>query len=267
MITMHTRLFRAAVPAAGGVALAALLGATGPAWAQVPDPPGNNGTVKVDGVEFDEHPDNQPHVGCEFQIDFAGFDEGEDLNATITFAVVPPTGDDILIENDELFIGDDPAGGAVDNDASKTYDLTDLLAAFTPHPQQGWHVKLTVHAEGSIGADTKYKVFWVTGCEVPPTTAPSSSTTSSSSTSSSSTTSSSTTVPGSTTSTSKGEESTTTTVVGPTTPGGPGGTTPEGELPRTGSDSVPVALGALALVGLGAAGLLAARHLRTAGEQ
>jgi hypothetical protein len=26
-------------------------------------------------------------------------------------------------------------------------------------------VKLTVNAEGSQGADTKYKVFWVTGCD------------------------------------------------------------------------------------------------------
>ena len=32
------------------------------------------------------------------------------------------------------------------------------------HPQQGYHVKLKVYAPGSIGKDTKYKVFWVTGC-------------------------------------------------------------------------------------------------------
>ena len=36
-----------------------------------------------------------------------------------------------------------------------------------PHPIQGYHVKLTVNAPGSIGADTKYKVFWVTGCRGP----------------------------------------------------------------------------------------------------
>ena len=35
---------------------------------------GNNGTVKIDGVEFDTHPDNEPHVGCIFQVDFYGFD-------------------------------------------------------------------------------------------------------------------------------------------------------------------------------------------------
>jgi hypothetical protein len=33
-------------------------------------PPGNNGTVKIDGQPFDNHPDNQPHVGCDFEVDF-----------------------------------------------------------------------------------------------------------------------------------------------------------------------------------------------------
>ena len=54
---------------------AACLVATIPGQASA-DPPGNNGTVKVDGEEFDDHPDNEPHVGCIFQIDWYGFDEG-----------------------------------------------------------------------------------------------------------------------------------------------------------------------------------------------
>ena len=53
-------------------------------------------------------------------------------------------------------------------DASKTYTLD--LTGITPHPEQGVHVELTINAHGSQGADTKYKVFWVTGCETPPTT-------------------------------------------------------------------------------------------------
>ena len=32
------------------------------------------------------------------------------------------------------------------------------------HPQQGFHVKVRINAPGSIGKDTKYKTFWVTGC-------------------------------------------------------------------------------------------------------
>jgi hypothetical protein len=139
---------------------AVLLGAA-PALA---DPPGNNGTVKIDGVEFDTAPNNEPHVGCVFQVDFYGFDEG-DLTATATFALHPPTGTSVL-QTETADIGEDPAGGGVDLDAEITVDLSAAIIASgaTPHPQQGFHVKLTVHAPGSIGADTKHKTFWVQDC-------------------------------------------------------------------------------------------------------
>lgn len=32
------------------------------------DPAGNNGTVKIDGLPNDSAPDNEPHVGCAFDI-------------------------------------------------------------------------------------------------------------------------------------------------------------------------------------------------------
>lgn len=136
------------------------------------DPPGNNGTVKIDGLAFDDHPNNEPHVGCVFEVDFYGFDEGDDLFAAVTFEAHPPTGNAVLL-TDEVFIGEDAAGGGTDLDASREYDLSVPLAEFEPHPQQGYHVKLTVNADGSIGADTKHKVFWVTDCDdpkPPPTT-------------------------------------------------------------------------------------------------
>jgi LPXTG-motif cell wall-anchored protein len=252
----------AAVTMAVGMLLAA-----GPATAQ--DPPGDNGTVKVDGVEFDDHPDNEPHVGCIFQVDFYGFDQG-DLQAAVTFEAIPPTGDAILIEDDEVAIGEDEAGGGTDLDASRTYDLTELLAGIEPHPQQGWHVRLTVHAEGSIGADTKFKVFWVTGCAPTPTTSTPTTTKPGSTTT--------TTKPGSTTTTTKLDSSTTTVPGGSTTvPGGappvpPGGdgapppSVPPGSLPRTGGDSGPLAATAAGLVLLGAAGVIAARRLRPTGD-
>ena len=67
---------------------------------------------------------------------------------------------------------DDNSGGGseVGLDASKTYTLD--LTGITPHPQQGFHVKLTVNAEGSQGADVKHKVFWVEGCGPTPTPTP-----------------------------------------------------------------------------------------------
>jgi hypothetical protein len=155
---------------AGCVALAGL--AT-PAFAQ--DPPGNNGTIKIDNVAFDDHPNNEPHVGCVFQVDFYGFDEG-DLSAHVTFESQPPTPtgpDSVTLLEDEVFIGeDDNSGGGSEAglDASETYTLN--FRDIQPHPQQGFHVKLTINAEGSQGADVKEKVFWVEQC-VTPTPTPS----------------------------------------------------------------------------------------------
>jgi hypothetical protein len=124
-------------------------------------PPGNNGTVKIDGTAFDDHPDNEPHVGCVFQIDLYNYDEGN-LQATYRFDLWAPTGSGQLAAG-SVAIGEDPNGGGRDLDASVTVDLTSALlrSGGTPHPMQGWHVRLTVNAEGSIGADVKHKMFWL----------------------------------------------------------------------------------------------------------
>jgi len=129
-------------------------------------PGGNNGTVKIDGQPWDSHPNNEPHVGCTFQVDFYGFDEG-DLYADVTFEAKPPSGTGVLL-TDRVFIGeDDNSGGGSEAglDASAEYalDVTGLIE----HPNQGYHVKLTIQADGSKGAGTKHKTFWVTGCEPP----------------------------------------------------------------------------------------------------
>ena len=186
----------------GGLLTAAAVGA-GAAGAGAADPPGNNGTVKVDGEPFDITPGNEPHVDCKFDIDFYGYDEGEDLFADVTFTAFPPdhpSGAVLDVEPKTVFIGEDSndgGGSEAGHDASQEYDLSDALASIEPHPVQGWHVKLTIHADGSQGADTKFKVFWVTGCETtPPTTEPPGSTT--------------TTVPGATTTTVPGSTPTTT---------------------------------------------------------
>jgi hypothetical protein len=251
------------------VALAALAAITlFASAASAADPPGDNGTIKVDRLPFDDHPDNEPHVGCTFQVDFYGFDEGA-LFADVTFEAHPPTGPDQTLLTDTVFIGQDSndGGGSVAGlDASETYTLD--LSGIEPHPNQGVHVKLTIHADGSQGADTKYKVFWVTGCESGSTT----STTSSSSSSSSSTTSTTLGGGGSSTTTSTtlggGGGSTTTTTTG----GGGGSTTSTalgqlpatttggGGLPLTGGNALPLLLAALALLGAGAGAVVATRR-------
>ncbi len=253
----------------GGLVLSGL---AAPAVAQ-PSPPGNNGTVKIDALDFDDHPDNEPHDGCVFQVDFYGFDLG-DLDATVTFTLVPPTGDKVDILDDERSIGEDAAGGGTDVDGSSTYDLTALLAGVTPHDQQGIHLRLTVHAEGSIGADTKFKEFWVTGCGTPPTTSPPSthppkdppspSTTGSTTTSITPNSGPTTSVPGAPTTTPGSPPAP------PAGPAGGGGTiTPaasvtSGSLPNTGTTAGPLVAAALVLAAVGAATGVAARVLRTA---
>ena len=138
------------------------------ASAAPPGPPGNNGTVKIDGVLFDDHPDNEPHPGCIFQVDFYGYDLGANLEAEVTFSAQPPSGKKYitLLTETEIAIGEDAAGGGTDLDATRTYDLSAVLTALFQHPNQGYHVKLTVHADGSDGADTKFKVFWIPSCRI-----------------------------------------------------------------------------------------------------
>ncbi len=154
--------------ATAGVVVAVLTGAL-PSAA---DPQGNNGTIKIDNVAFDDHPNNEPHVGCVFQVDFYGFDEG-DFFAEVIFEAHPPTtragGNQVLL-TDNVFIGEDSnagGGSTAGLDASETYTLS--FAGITPHPKQGFHVKLTIHADDPEGgADVKHKVFWVQDCPKPP---------------------------------------------------------------------------------------------------
>ena len=128
-------------------------------------PPGNNGTIKLDNIPFDDYPDNEPHVGCIFQLDFYNYEQGN-FNAAVTFTVQPPTGKDIVLLTGSVFIGGDPAGGGTDLDGTGVYNLDGTLQPFMAHPQQGYHIKVKIRAPGSIGADTKYKTFWVQPCYV-----------------------------------------------------------------------------------------------------
>ena len=142
-------------------------GPTAPRGGNGADPAGNNGTVKIETVPLGNGaPNNVPHVGCTFQVEWYGFDEGEDIISTVNFEAHSPTGD-VGISGDspeKVFVGGDPASGAGTDsgfDGRQTYELS---FDGEPHAQQGYHVKLTIHTPGSIGADTKHKVFWVEPC-------------------------------------------------------------------------------------------------------
>src|SRR5215471_3380885 len=92
------------------------------AWA---DPPGNNGTVKINAQDVDSSDDisNQPHVPCDFQVEFFGFDT--DQMATITFTIHPPSGNGDTVLSETRTVSDDPAGGGLnDPDAVFKYSGT-----------------------------------------------------------------------------------------------------------------------------------------------
>ena len=159
---MRTNLARRAVVLFFCLGLALVYG---PGAALAADPAGNNGTIKIDRIPFDTHPNNEPKVGCSFQVDFYGFDKG-DLFATYSFDLHGSTPGGTL-SSGEVFIGGDAAGGGTDLDAEVTVDLSQALGNSGVEPKNGvWQVKLTVHADGSQGADTKFKVFKIVGpCE------------------------------------------------------------------------------------------------------
>ena len=148
-----------------------------------PGAPGNNGTVKVgDSTDLDEgRPENDPHLPCTFNIQWFNFDSGwGTLDATVEIDLQAPTngakGVGMTVASGDLspsFVGNGGQPGAGDGmDHLEWYTL-----AFTgdPHPQQGYHVKITVTTPHSLGSDRKFKVFWVGPCEAPESSAPPSS--------------------------------------------------------------------------------------------
>jgi hypothetical protein len=144
-------------------------------------PPGNNGTVKIDGVPFDTAPGapnrNEPHVPCDFRVEFYNYEEGSTWN--VTFEAWRPPGDRAASQvvvasgraNDGAFHGmdlnDDPASGANAEGIDHREEYRLAFPDLEPHPQQGFHVKATavVDDPDPRGAEKKHKVFWVAPCE------------------------------------------------------------------------------------------------------
>jgi len=136
-----------------------------PAPRRSKDPRGNNGTIKIDGAAWDARVDNEPHTSCAFRVTFFGFDQGQ--TADITVSGQAPTGGGVLLHETAVPTSDDPAGGAAhDYDgATRVFTADDLgLDAVTPHPKQGYHLKVTVDSLQAPGG-AKQKVLWLEPCE------------------------------------------------------------------------------------------------------
>jgi hypothetical protein len=128
------------------------------------NPPGNNGTVFIHDVAGDSSPHNAPHVPCTFYADFFGFDL--DQQVTVSFAGQAPTGMGTpLLGSWTGTVSDDDAGGAgqdFDLELPFSADTLGVTSLGDPHPQQGYHVKMTVQTNEPGGK--KSKVFWIAPC-------------------------------------------------------------------------------------------------------
>ena len=149
-------------------------------------PPGNNATIKINNIPFDDNVNNEPHVTCPFLLSLYNFDSGSGVSnsAEVDFAAQPPSGQFVAMPA----TGDPQSFTFPGPDAQKTYSFSaDTLAGLTLQPQQGYHVKVTVLVTSTgvkNGNSTKthdkvtkkHKVFWLT-CA--PSTQPSTGSTSS----------------------------------------------------------------------------------------
>ena len=157
---------------AGVLTLGAALTLLGTTAAHADEPSGRNGVVKIVGHgDIDRIPENNPHQGCTLGIEWYGYDEG-DIVSTVEFELWDPTSGSLAYDGAvETQIGEDAASGGRDLDATEWYTFT--VTDGEAHDVQGFHLKVTVHAPGSRGDETKSKVIWFQDCEtVQPETEP-----------------------------------------------------------------------------------------------
>jgi LPXTG-motif cell wall-anchored protein len=195
---------------------------------------GANGTVKIDGPTYQLDNRNEPHVTCEFQVEFFNFDKDE--HATLIFEAWPPSAPDFhevkRLEN-QLVSKDAASGGSYKRDPDEVFRFSadDLnLTKAMAHDKQGYHIKLTIDRQNHPAWTEKHKVFWLQPC------------TSTESTSDESTSDES------------GETS------GSQDGGGGGGDSTEDGLPLTGVAAISTALTGLALIGGGVAAVVFRRR-------
>lgn len=125
------------------------------------------GTVKVEGEDIDDLPNNKPHEGCVFTIEWRGFAGSSLVTGTLT--LVNPTAGGSKSASTNL--DGDPAGGGNDLDATVVLDLLDIpgIENVEPHMISG-KPSLHVRLDATTPTGEKHKVFWAINCppEPPP---------------------------------------------------------------------------------------------------
>ncbi|HET6966433.1 MAG TPA: hypothetical protein VFH58_16795 [Acidimicrobiales bacterium] len=170
----HQRVFFSAAALMAGTLTLALPAAT--AWAAgngggtsaakgANQPPGNNGTVKIDEYSMDPGQDNDPHVSCDFSVSFYGYDGGPQTASLTVTPVAPTSGGHSYSTSTSWNVGTRTSGSQFDRNVTiSASELAPALAGVSPQAQQGYHLRLEVEVTGSQGSDDKYKVFWLQPC-------------------------------------------------------------------------------------------------------
>lgn len=129
-------------------------------------PPGADGSVKIDENPVDDDPSNEPHVECGFSLQFFGFDDGTN-HADVKFYAWPGTGDKTEVTpqlgaSSFDFEGGRPAGNTLNH--TEDYELD--TSGITPNDKGEVHIKVDVTVTDAGGKELfhKYKVFWVKAC-------------------------------------------------------------------------------------------------------
>lgn len=138
---------------------------------------GNNGTVKIGGQSAleegeNDNPDNEPFVDCNLLIQWYNYTlpdgaEDSDVDATVDFQLWEPTvsGRSFTVDPDDQ-VSFSSFSDSQDPDFLKVYQLQISGPPMkAPGDKHGYHIKVTVDTEYSLGSEVKHKVFWYRPCE------------------------------------------------------------------------------------------------------
>jgi hypothetical protein len=123
---------------------------------------GNNGTVKLGsaGVAFTNA--NDPHLSCPVQVQWSGFDPGQQT-FSVQIATTAPTGGTVTV------VQTPPGNTFTVQPWTEQYDLS-FAGGANPNNKGEYHVSISVNTTSSTGTtDVKNKTVWVGNCAATPT--------------------------------------------------------------------------------------------------
>jgi hypothetical protein len=114
----------------------------------------NSGTIKIASLGSDTHPEDEPHPGCAFRVDFYGFREGW---LTTEVSLQPPSGRQFL-DSARVHISEDGRGN--EYQTSIAFDMMERLRAIDGQAER-FHILVDARRDDARGNGSKTKVLWL----------------------------------------------------------------------------------------------------------